>query len=257
MKIPNSTIAFLEKYFDRIFVITLERATDRQVRVKERLEGLAFEFFYGVDKHGLSWDKVNEEGVYDDKKARQLNRYSKGMVLGHIACALSHRKLYEHIVEKGYQRVLIFEDDAVPLFDRDGELQQSVEELPDNWEVIYFGYNKNETATPELKRKQAFYRVISHLKLIKWSPLMISNLLPKPFSTHLQKAGFHDLTHSYAVTMEACKKLIQAQTPVVFNADPLVSHLIMNGELNAFITRKKFFTQEQFLDPAHRSFIHL
>lgn len=154
MKIPNHTIAFLEKYFDHIFVITLERAVDRQIKVRERLKGLQFEFFYGVDKHGLSWEKVNEEGIYDDKKARQLNRYSKGMVLGHIACALSHRNLYQHIVEKGYQRVLIFEDDAVPLFDKDGELQQSVEELPANWEVIYFGYNKNETATPALKESR-------------------------------------------------------------------------------------------------------
>ena len=256
MKIPNHTIAFLEKYFDHIFVITLERAVDRQVNVKERLIGLHFDFFYGVDKHGLSWEKVNEEGIYDDKKARQLNRYSKGMILGHIACALSHRHLYQHIVEKGYQRVLIFEDDAVPLFDKDGELQQSVEELPANWEVIYFGYNKNETATPTLKCKQAFYRVISHLKLIKWSPLMVSNFLPRPYSPHLQRAGFHDLMHAYGVSREACKKLIQAQTPVVFNADPLVTHLVMNGQLNAFITRKKFFTQEQFLDPAHRSFIH-
>lgn len=256
MKIPNSTIAFLEKYFDRIFVITLKRATDRQEKVKERLQGLNFEFFYGVDKHLLTWEKVNQEGIYNDKKARQLNRYNKGMILGHIACSLSHRKLYEHIVAHQYRRVLIFEDDAVPLFDREGELQQSMEELPADWEMVYFGYNKNEIATPALKRKQAFYRVISHLRLIKWSPLMISNLLPKPYSTHLQKAGFHDLTHSYAVTREACMKLIPAQTPVVFNADPLIGHLIMKGELNAFITRKKFFTQEQFLDPAHRSFIH-
>lgn len=256
MKIPNSTIAFLEKYFDRIYVITLERATDRQEKVKERLQGLHFEFFYGVDKHLLSWNKVNEEGIYNDKKARQLNRYSKGMILGHIACSLSHRKLYEHIVEQQYQRVLIFEDDAVPLFDKDRELQQSIEELPADWELVYFGYNKNEIATPALKRKQAFYKVISHLKLIKWSPLMISNLLPKPYSAHLQKAGFHDLMHAYGVTLEACKKLIPVQTPVVFNADPLITHLVMNGELNAFITRKKFFTQEQFLDLAHRSYIH-
>lgn len=256
MKIPNHTIAFLEKYFDHIFVITLEQAVDRQVNVKERLKGLHFDFFYGVDKHGLSWEKVNEEGIYDDKKARQLNRYSKGMILGHIACALSHRHLYQHILEKGYQRVLIFEDDAVPLFDRDGELQQSVGELPDDWELIYFGYNKNEIATPALKRKQAFYRIICHLKLIKWSSLMVNNFLPRPYSPHLQKAGFHDLMHAYGVNQLACKKLIRAQTPVVFNADPLITHLVMNGQLNAFITRKKFFTQEQFLDPAHRSFIH-
>jgi len=256
LKIPNHTIAFLEKYFDHIFVITLEQAVDRQVNVKERLKGLHFDFFYGVDKHGLSWEKVNEEGIYDDKKARQLNRYSKGMILGHIACALSHRHLYQHILEKGYQRVLIFEDDAVPLFDRDGELQQSVGELPDDWELIYFGYNKNEIATPALKRKQAFYRIICHLKLIKWSSLMVNNFLPRPYSPHLQKAGFHDLMHAYGVNQLACKKLIRAQTPVVFNADPLITHLVMNGQLNAFITRKKFFTQEQFLDPAHRSFIH-
>jgi len=237
-------------------VITLERATDRQAKVKERLEGLHYEFFYGVDKHTLSWDKVNEEGIYDDKKARQLNRYSKGMILGHIACSLSHRKLYEHIVEKNYNRVLIFEDDTVPLADTAHLLTASVNELPEDWEIIYFGYDRNETATPALKRKQAFYKVLSHLRLMKWSPLMVSNLLPKPYSTHLQKAGFHDLLHSYAISRSACKKLIPEQTPVVFNADPLISHLVMKGEINAFITRKKFFTQEQFLDPAHRSFIH-
>lgn len=256
MKIPNSTIAFLEKYFDKIFVITLERAVDRQEKVRERLAGLPFEFFFGVDKHLLSWEKVQAEDIYDDKKARQLNRYSKGMVLGHIACSLSHRKLYEHIVKQQYQRVLIFEDDVVPLADPAAVLPLSVSELPGDWEMIYFGYNKNETATPELKRKQAFYKLLSYINLIKWSPKMVSNLLPRPYSAHLQQAGFHDLLHAYGITLDACRKLIPAQTPVVFNADPLISHLVMKGELKAFITRKKFFTQEQFLDPTHRSFIH-
>ena len=256
MKIPNSTISFLEKYFDRIFVITLERATDRQEKVKERLEGLTYEFFYGVDKHTLSWEKVNEEGIYDDKRARHLNRYSKGMILGHIACSLSHRKLYEHIVARQYNRVLIFEDDAVPLMDTEHILPDSVKELPEDWEVVYFGYDRNETATPALKRKQAFYKILSHLRLMKMTPLMVSNLLPKPYSAHLQQAGFHDLLHAYGISLSACKKLIPAQTPVVFNADPLISHLVMNGEIRAFITRKKLFTQEQFLDPGHRSFIH-
>lgn len=256
MKIPNSTIAFLGKYFDKIFVITLERALDRQEKVRERLAGLPFEFFFGVDKHSLNWENLLSENIYDDNKARQLNRYSKGMILGHIACALSHRKLYEHIVKQQYQRVLIFEDDVVPLADQDALLPLSIRELPGDWEMIYFGYNKNETATPELKRKQAFYKLLSYINLIKWSPKMVSNLLPRPFSTNLQQAGFHDLLHAYGISLSACKKLIPAQTPVVFNADPLISHLVMKGELKAFITRKKFFTQEQFLDSTHRSFIH-
>lgn len=256
MKIPNTTIAFLENYFDKIIVITLERASGRQAKLRERLEGLNFDFFYGVDKHQLSWEKVHSQGLYDDRKARQLNRWGKGMILGHIACSLSHRNLYQHILDQGYRRVLVFEDDAVPLFDGKCELKQCLAELPEDWELIYFGYNKNETATPELKRKQTFYKMLSYMGMFKWSPMMVSNLLPRPFSPHLQRAGFHDLLHAYAITPAACRKLIRAQTPVVFNADPLISHLVMNGELNAFITRKKFFTQEQFLDPNHRSFIH-
>jgi len=256
LKIDSSISNFLQHFFDKIFVITLERAKERQIQVSKQLEGLPFEFFYGVDKLQLNRDQLMKENIYDEVKAKELNRYSKGMVLGHIACALSHRKLYEHIVAKGYKRVMIFEDDVVPLADNLDQIQQALEELPSNWEMLYFGYHKYETATFKLKCKQVFYKLLSHLKLIKWSPLMISNLLPRPFSRHLQRAGFHDLLHAYAVTDKACKILIEQQTPVVFNSDPLVTYAIMNGRLNAFITMPQFFTQEMFLDPAQRSFIH-
>jgi len=256
LKIDHSTSEYLQNFFDKIFVITLERAKDRQMQVSRQLEGLPFDFFYGVDKQQLDRDQLINENVYDDVRAKELNRYGKGMVLGHIACALSHRKLYEHIVAMGYKKVMIFEDDVVPLPEKLHQLKDAITELPHDWEMIYFGYAKYETATFKLKCKQAFYKLLSHLKLIKWSPLMISNLLPKPYSKHLQRAGFHDLLHAYAVTDQACKKLIAQQTPVVFNSDPLVTYVIMNGRLNAFITMPQFFTQEMFIDPAHRSFIH-
>ncbi len=254
--IQRDVSQFLQNYFDKIFVITIERAQDRHVQVKKQLEGLPFDFFYGTDKKNLQWDKLIEEKIYDDKKAKQLNRHGKGMILGHVACALSHRKLYEHIVEKGYKRVLIFEDDVVPLFGSIPQLSETIEELSPTWEMVYFGYQKYEEPTPGLKRKQFFYSILSRVGLLKWSPLMVSNLLPKPYSNHLHKAGFHDLLHAYAVSGDACRKLVEAQTPVVFNSDPLISHLILNGKLNAFITRPQFFTQEMYLDPSHRSFIH-
>ena len=38
----------------------------------------------------------------------------------------------------------------------------------------------------------------------------------------------------------ACKKLVEAQTPVVFNSDPLVTYLIMNGRLNALSPGRSF-----------------
>ena len=254
--IPAPVSSFLQRYFDKIFVITIRRAVERQSEVAQHLEGLPFDFFYGVDKQSLHWESIIEEKIYDDAKSRQLNRYGKGMIMGHIACALSHRKLYEHILDKGYKRVLIFEDDVVPISGTLSLMSTVINELPADWEMVYFGYHKNEEPTSTLKRKQFFYKILSHLGLLKWSPQMVSNLLPRPFSKHLLKAGFHDLLHGYAVSYTACKKLVTAQTPVVFNSDPLVTYLIMNGQLNAFITRPQFFTQSMFLDPAQKSFIH-
>ena len=256
MKIDSSTSSFLQTFFDKIFVITLDRAKDRQAQVSKQLEGLPFEFFYGTDKQQLNRGQLIKENIYNDAEAKSLNRYGKGMVLGHIACALSHRKLYEHILAKGYKRVMIFEDDVVPLTENIHQLSDAIKELPADWEMVYFGYHKYESATFKLKCRQLFYTLLSHLRLLKWSPLMVSNLLPRPFSKHLQKAGFHDLLHAYAVTDEACKVLVERQTPVVFNSDPLVSYLIVNDKLNAFSTLPQFFTQEMFIDPAQRSFIH-
>lgn len=256
MKIDASTSTYLQTFFDKIFVITLHRATDRQLQVEEQLQGLPFEFFYGADKQQLNQDQLIKENIYSDDKAKAMNRYHKGMVLGHIACSLSHRNLYEHIVANGYKRVLIFEDDVVTLTENLHQLQGALKELPAEWELLYLGYAKYEKATFKLKCRQSFYKLLSYLRLIKWSPLMVSNLLPKPFSKHLQRAGFHDLTHAYAVTDKACLKLIDQQTPVAFNSDSLLTYLVMNGKLNAFITRPQFFTQQMFIDPAQRSFIH-
>jgi len=256
LKIDASTSTYLQSFFDKIFVITLHRATDRQLQVEEQLQGLPFEFFYGADKQQLNQDQLIKENIYNENKAKSLNRYDKGMVLGHIACSLSHRNLYEHIVAMGYKRVLIFEDDVVTLTENLNQLKDAMKELPADWELLYLGYAKYEKATFKLKCRQAFYKLLSYVRLIKWSPLMVNNLLPKPFSKHLQKAGFHDLTHAYAVTDKACVKLIDQQTPVAFNSDSLLTYLVMNGKLNAFITRPQFFTQQMFIDPAQRSFIH-
>lgn len=255
-ELSPEAIGFLEKYFDKILVITIPRATERQEKVRRRLQGLPFEFFYGIDKLDLDPATILSDKIYDDDVAKKFDRYGRSMVLGQVACALSHRKVYEYILEKKYQRVLIFEDDLVPLDYPAHDLSAALAELPADWEMIYLGYSKYEKVTTGLKLKKLFYQGLSYTPFLKWTPLMVSNLLPKPYSPHLRKAGFHDLLHAYAVTAEACSKLIETQTPVVFVADPLVSHLIMNGRLRAFTTIPQFFTQEQFTDPFYRSLIH-
>ena len=161
------------------------------------------------------------------------------------------------MIENNWKRVLVLEDDVLPLYDNLIALPEVLRELPANWELVYFGYLKHEKVTAGLKIKQYFYKILSRLGLMRWNYKMVTNLLPKPYSRHLKKAGFHDCTHAYAITMEAAQKLLAAQTPVVYRADDLLSSTIMRGELDAYITQPKFFDQEIFHNAAIGSEIQI
>lgn len=250
MLIPASTIEFLNSYFDKIFVVSVPRFTERHKKIHEHLQGLSFDYFWGADKLQLNYDIIKTDGTYDEKRAKQLQRQGKQLNLGEVACSLSHRMVYEEMIKHDWKRILILEDDVLPLYDNLALLADALKELPPNWELVYLGYLKHETVTPSLKRKQGFYKIISSLGLMKWSRKMVDNFLPVPYSSHLKKAGFHDCTHAYAITLEAARKLQAAQTPVVYRADDLLSSTIMKGELTAFVTVPKFFDQEIFHNAA-------
>jgi glycosyl transferase, family 25 len=244
LPIPKASIEFLQQYFDKILVVSVPRFTDRHARVNEHLAGLPFDFFWGVDKLKLDFEKVKTDRTYDEQKAKKLQRQRKALNLGEIACSLSHRSLYKAMLENNWQKTLILEDDVLPIAESMMQLPLAINELPDNWELVYLGYLKHEKVTKALKAKQFFYKILSAFGLMTWTYKMVTNLLPKPFSTHLKKAGFHDCTHAYALTLEGAKKLQAAQIPVVYRADDLLSATVMKGELIAFVTEPKFFNQE-------------
>ncbi len=250
MNIPPEICGFLQQYFDKILVLSIHRFTGRHQQVEERLQGLSFEYFWGTDKLKLNYDEAKTNGTYDEQRAKKLQRQGKALNPGELACALSHRNIYSTMIEKGWRRILVLEDDALPLYDHLHLLPGTLNELPVNWGLVYLGYLKHEKVTSGLKAKQFFYKIWSRLGLMAWNYTMVKNLLPKPYSAHLKKAGFHDCTHAYAITREAAEKLLAAQTPVVYRADDLLSATIMKGTLNAFITQPKFFDQEIFHNAA-------
>lgn len=246
MNFQQDTVHLLQQYFDKVLVVSVPRFTDRQQRVKQHLQGLAFDFFWGVDKLELDIDTAIRDGIYDEEKTKKLHRLEKPLNLGELACSLSHRKVYEAMIQNGWKRILIFEDDVWPLYDNMSLLAQALKELPPQWDLVYLGYLKHEKLTVQLKLKQLFYKLSSSLGLMKWTYTMVNNLLPKSFSTHLKKAGFHDCAHAYAITLEGAKKLLTAQTPVVHRADDLLSYTVLEGNFSAFVTDPKFFDQEGF-----------
>ncbi len=246
MKIPVHISEFLNNYFDKILVVSVPRFADRHERVRETLQGVSFDFFWGADKQQLNLEEVKRNGIYDEEKTKALNRHERPLNLGEVACSLSHRYVYEAMVKNGWQKVLILEDDIWPLTENLAQLPEAIKELPANWELVYFGYLKHEKVTTSLYIKQWLYKMQSLLGLMKWSYKMVSNLLPRKYSKHLKRAGFHDCTHAYAITLGCASKLIPQQEPVSYRADDLLSDNVMRGNLQAFVTEPKFFDQENF-----------
>ena len=242
--------SFLQDFFDKILVVSVPRFTDRHERLIHSLAGLTYDFLWGADKLSLDYEQAKTDGTYNEQQAKKLQRQGKALNLGEIACSLSHRMVYEEMLKNNWKKVLILEDDVLPNVEYMNQLPAALQELPADWELVYLGYLKHEKVTTALKKKQFFYKILSAVGLMAWSYKMVTNLLPKPFSSHLKKAGFHDCTHAYAVTLEGAKKLLAAQTPVVYRADDLLSATILKGELKAFVTNPKFFDQEIFHNKA-------
>lgn len=245
----------LHQYFDKVLVLTVHRFKDRHEKVKERLKGIDFEFFYGTDKNDLDDNFIRDNYLFDKKDTLEIRQYYTPLNTGEIACSLSHRNIYQAIIDNNWNRVLIFEDDVVPDFTNLSQLKTTLKELPGNWELFYLGYLKNEQATIGKKLKQFWYRIMGQFGLSRIPVSMIKRSLPNKYSSSLMKAGFHDCTHAYAISRSAAAKMITAQTPVKYRADNLLTALVLKGELNAFASKQCLFNQEIFTDTAGKSYI--
>ncbi|MCX6210162.1 MAG: glycosyltransferase family 25 protein [Bacteroidetes bacterium] len=176
-------------------------------------------------------------------KAIQNNRYNKAMKLGEIACSIGHKMIYEDILENGFDRVLILEDDVVMNKKGIEVFLEIINETNSNWDVLYFDYLKNDERKLIHILKQFFYHIQKQIGLLKWSHKTISNLFAKSHSKHLKKAGYHDFASAYAINNKTAALLIKLQTPISFPADHILPYAITNELITGYITIPKIFEQ--------------
>jgi glycosyl transferase family 25 len=224
-------------------VLTLPRLHDRIDFIKEQLQGLNYEFFYGIDKQETSLEKLTSEGLYSQEQYAAFCRKPVRMPLGMLCCALGHAAIYKTIIEKGYNSTLILEDDVVPLANGLSFFEQAIQQLPKDYDVFYLGYEKNEHFRLKQKLKRLVYMAWPTHSKLNLTSSIYSNYYPRRIFNHIAKAGFHDCTHAYSVTQKAAQKLLQLQTPVAFNPDNLLAYAISTGQLKGYISYPKMFNQ--------------
>ncbi|KAM7543262.1 hypothetical protein Aperf_G00000013533 [Anoplocephala perfoliata] len=135
--------------FDQIYLINLERRPDRLRKMNYALreQGIKAKLIRATDGKELTPDVIRQWNI------TQLSGYAdpyhkRALKFGEIGCFLSHYRIWQDMVEQGYERILILEDDLrfVPGFNR--RLAATIKEadvaLPD-WELLYVGRKRMST----------------------------------------------------------------------------------------------------------------
>jgi hypothetical protein len=116
----------LNEIFDKILVITIPSFTDRIENMKQRLEGVNYEFFYGAYGRDIDVEHYRSKGS-------RLTR-------GQLGCALSHYQIYQKMVDENLDNVLILEDDC-GFNENVLNLESYYKQLPEDYSVFYLGYD--------------------------------------------------------------------------------------------------------------------
>lgn len=111
----------LNQYFDKIYCINLDKRPDRWEKSKLQFDNLNIE--------------VERFSAFEpDSGSNKLRKGELGVLLSNLA-------ILKEAKEKNYNSILIFEDD-VEFHPQFGQLFDSFyNEVPANWDMIYFGGN--------------------------------------------------------------------------------------------------------------------
>ncbi|MEN9570924.1 MAG: hypothetical protein RL172_2155 [Bacteroidota bacterium] len=248
----------LNVFFDKIYVLTLQRATDRHAHIANELQGLNYSWWYGADKTSLNLPQLQQDNLFNPSLARQHHLTGKDMRPGEMGCAISHRMMYEDVVKNGYQKVLILEDDVVIDKTALASFSKAVAELPANWQLWYLGFDKNDQPPGNAFFKKMLYHFLYAIGLKKtYNHTQINHLYASPYSAHLATAGFHFCTHAYAITNQAADILLHMQTPVSYVADHLLGYATSGKKINGFINKPPMINQQyQVSSTPIKSYLH-
>ena len=232
-----------------IYVVTIKRNLDRQVRMTKLLSrhNLQFSFIEGIDGEQLNSNTL--KSIFDADKSRARLRYD--ITKNEIACSLSHIKALKTFLKdhkKDY--ALILEDDIeISNFDT---LKNAINYMPpkEAWDLLYLGYQEMNMSMPLMIfiKWQFIYPVLIFLRIKLYDLKKIKRIFGRPYNNYWFRAGSHNTSHAYIVSRDGAKKILDYNTPVTLQADVVLMHLITDGKLNAFALKKPLFKQSSDLE---------
>lgn len=255
--LSKTAVESLNSYFDKILLLTIERNLYRLTEIRKNFNGLNFEVFMGVDGSKLNIPDLQNKGeiaknineIYQQDNINYMNLTVGPLLNNQIAVASSHKKIYQYIKDNKLGKVLILEDDSIPVEKNLHLVAETLKQVPDDWELLFLGhiYNNDFSFFGRLK----YYHLVNFLYKLGFrtkSVIRKKKSYPRDFSSLVKKQGGHIGTHAYALHGQGAAKLLEIQTPLTHGAsDLLTMDAIANHKIRAYTCKYMFFEQNQEL----------
>jgi glycosyl transferase, family 25 len=235
----------LREYFDAVYVVSIERNRERRALLEADLGGaLPLVYLPGVDGSRLTESELSAE--YDDRAANV--RYGRSLSPGQIGCALSHRRVYQDLLDRGHRRVLVLEDDAMPVGEGLRSAGAALEQLPQDWDFLYlFTLRGSETRWLDWKVRYV-YPALNATRLRRYDLNRIRTTHSRPFTSNLRVAGQHWFALAYAVSDRAAARMLSIQTPIRTVADDVTRMICETADMKSFLTVPNLFIPRPDVD---------
>jgi hypothetical protein len=202
--VPILTDNFITDYFkDNVWYINLDKQKDRNENVIKQ--------FNRLDIRSRRFSAIDAEN--NEIVNREFNKKNTKLSKGEIACTLSHRHIWEHIVKNKIPWTLIFEDDIyIPEETTQKQFGEGmIESLSGkrNPQIIFFGacLDKNK----ELPSHNKFFTIKT------------SNTRP-------------NCTHAYAITWRIAEKLLKNNIINDIPVDTKICEEVCNKDLCTLVS---------------------
>lgn len=205
-------MSFINRTCDKVFVINLEKD-------KERLHA----FDEQMKKNSITYDRfdavLGSKVLRDERLSEYCNTFCTDAMKG---CALSHRSIWEIMIEKGYENVMVFEDDiTVPeTFDRD--FRNVWNFLPKDYDIVYLGYpfgmNNDDNFVHKLYNK-------------------IHGHTPEELNEYTFKIKGTVGTYGYIISLKGAKHF--CERPIHFHVDAQIMHWIREYNYTSYAINPK------------------
>ena len=192
----------------KVFVINLDKSTERMAFMQQQLEQLNIEYERVPAVYGKELSQSAIDAVFDTKN--NLEQNDKVLNVGEIGCYISHVNCWNMMLEQHLDYALILEDDSI-LSPELSSLITSVSQLSTQWDYIKLCHGR--------KQKE----VIDSIELN--DEFSLSTCLKLPSSTRGQ-----------FVSLSGAKKLLATAMPITRPID-IDIQFWFEKKLNCFVVR--------------------